>query len=106
MESATLTDDHVAAFRAALQSSAVGTPVAHNSYLINLGSPDDVLWNRSIDAMTVELERCEALGIADLVVHPGAHMGAGEEAGLRRGGGGGGAGPPPPPPGGPPPAPR
>ena len=34
--------------------------------------------------MTVEVERCELLGIADLVVHPGAHMGAGEEAGLER----------------------
>jgi deoxyribonuclease-4 len=79
-----LTDEHVAAFRGALESSAVGTPVAHNSYLINLGSPDDALWNKSIDAMTVELERCEALGILDLVIHPGAHVGSGEEQGLER----------------------
>jgi deoxyribonuclease-4 len=79
-----LTNDHVAAFRQALEETGVVDPVAHNSYLINLASPDDVLWNRSIEAMVVEVERCEALGIADLVAHPGAHMGSGEEAGLRR----------------------
>ncbi len=39
-------------------------PVAHTSYLINLGSPDDALWQKSIDAMTVEVERCGLLGIA------------------------------------------
>jgi deoxyribonuclease IV len=79
-----LTESHVSAFRSALKETGVGTPVAHNSYLINLGSPDDTLWNKSIDAMVVELERCEALGIADLVAHPGAHLGTGEEAGLSR----------------------
>ena len=79
-----LTDAHVAAFRGALLETGVVDPVAHNSYLINLGSPDDILWKKSIDAMTVELERCQALGIADLVAHPGAHMGTGEEAGLAR----------------------
>jgi deoxyribonuclease-4 len=79
-----LTDAHVEAFRSALQSTGVGTPIAHNSYLINLGSPDDTLWNKSIDAMVVELERCESLGISDLVAHPGAHVGSGEDAGLKR----------------------
>ncbi len=79
-----LTDAHVAAFRGALDESGIVGPVAHNSYLINLGSPDDALWNKSIDAMTVEVERCEALGIGDLVAHPGAHTGSGEEAGLAR----------------------
>jgi deoxyribonuclease-4 len=79
-----LTDAHVAAFRAAMAEAGIADPVAHNSYLINLGSPDDALWDRSIDAMTVEVERCAALGIGDLVAHPGAHMGRGEEAGLAR----------------------
>jgi deoxyribonuclease-4 len=81
---AALTEARVAAFRAALGETGVAEPVAHNSYLINLASPDDALWNKSIDAMTVELERCHALGIADLVAHPGAHVGAGEEPGLAR----------------------
>lgn len=79
-----LLDAHVTAFQSALKSLKIGTPVAHNSYLINLGTLDDALWTKSIDAMTVELERCEALGILDLVIHPGAHVGAGEEAGLSR----------------------
>ncbi len=79
-----LTDAHCAAFQHALTETGVENPVAHNSYLINLASPDDALWNKSIDAMTVEVERCEALGIADLVAHPGAHVGNGEEAGLKR----------------------
>jgi deoxyribonuclease-4 len=79
-----LTDAHRDAFRRALAETGVARPVAHNSYLINLASPDDALWNRSVDAMTVEVERCEALGIGDLVAHPGAHVGTGEEAGLRR----------------------
>jgi deoxyribonuclease-4 len=79
-----LTDRHCEAFRQALDATGVADPVAHNSYLINLASPDEVLWNKSIDAMTVEVERCEALGIADLVAHPGAHLGGGEDAGLKR----------------------
>src|SRR5258708_2311495 len=79
-----LTDAHVAAFRLALAETGIVDPVVHNSYLINLGSPDDTLWKKSIDAMTVEVERCQAFGILDLVAHPGAHMGQGEEAGLSR----------------------
>src|SRR5947209_3959076 len=79
-----LTDAHVAAFRLALAEGGIVDPVVHNSYLINLGSPDETLWRKSIDAMTVEVERCQALGINDLVAHPGAHMGQGEEAGLGR----------------------
>jgi deoxyribonuclease-4 len=79
-----LTDGHVVSFRAALDETGIGTPVAHNSYLINMASPDDALWQKSIDAMTIEVERAEALGIEDLVAHPGAHTGSGEEAGISR----------------------
>lgn len=61
-----------------------GRTVAHDAYLINLASPDDELWRKSIGLMREEIERCAALGIPALVSHPGAHMGAGEEAGLRR----------------------
>src|SRR4051812_27254965 len=60
-KAAPLTDAHVSAFRAALSETGIVDPVVHNSYLINLGSPDDGLWNRSIDAMTIELERCQTL---------------------------------------------
>lgn len=79
-----LRPEGIDAFRKALDDLEIVDPVAHTSYLINIASPDDSLWERSIDALTVEVERCEALGIADLVLHPGAHTGSGEEAGLAR----------------------
>src|SRR3954452_1675284 len=75
-----LTDAHAEAFRSALGQTGIADPVAHTSYLINLASPDDALRRKSIDAMVEEVERCSRLGIADLVLHPGAHMGEGEEA--------------------------
>ncbi len=79
-----LLDSDISAWKDALSEFKIVDPVAHNSYLINLASPDDDLWNKSIDAMTIEVERAEALGIRDLVTHPGAHVGSGEEAGLTR----------------------
>lgn len=79
-----LTEAHVEAFRLALGETGVADPVSHASYLINLASPDDALWKRSIDALAVEVRRCAVLGIGDLVVHPGAHVGSGEAEGLKR----------------------
>ncbi len=61
-----------------------GCTVSHASYLINLASPDDDLWSKSIDLMTEEIERCEALGIPLLVHHPGAFTTSDEQAGLKR----------------------
>jgi deoxyribonuclease-4 len=58
--------------------------VSHDSYLINLASADDVLWNKSIDLFVEELTRCGLLGIPYLVTHPGAHLGSGEDVGLKR----------------------
>lgn len=58
--------------------------VSHASYLINLASPDDELWRKSIDLMTDEIERCEALGIPFLVHHPGAFTTSDRESGLKR----------------------
>lgn len=58
--------------------------VSHDSYLINLASPDEGLRRKSMELFAEEIRRCELLGIPYLVTHPGAHMGAGEEAGLRR----------------------
>jgi len=58
--------------------------IAHDSYLINLATPDDVLWEKSIQAFGHELDRCASLGIPGLVTHAGGHMGSGEDAGLER----------------------
>jgi deoxyribonuclease-4 len=57
--------------------------VAHDSYLINLATPDPVLSARSEAAFTGELQRCEAFGIPYLVSHPGNYMDS-RKAGLRR----------------------
>ena len=58
--------------------------VSHDSYLINLASPDTGMRRRSISLFREELLRCEALSIPLLVTHPGAHMQAGEARGLAR----------------------
>lgn len=83
-KAAPLSESGVAAFRAALAETGITGPVGHNSYLINLGSPDRALWTRSINALEIEVERGEALGLSELVIHPGAHIGAGEDAGIKR----------------------
>ena len=58
--------------------------VSHSSYLINLASSDDVLWEKSIDAFVDELERAEALGLLGVVLHPGSPKNDGEEYGIAR----------------------
>lgn len=57
---------------------------AHDSYLINLASPDETLHRRSVAAFRAELERCQGLGLDALVTHPGHAMGDDPEAALRR----------------------
>ena len=58
--------------------------MSHGSYLVNLATPERGKSRRSRQALLRELRRCEALGIELLDLHPGAHMGAGEEEGLAR----------------------
>jgi deoxyribonuclease-4 len=70
------------AFRAAHAASPIGPVFAHASYLINLAAADAEILARSRTALGDELERCAALGVPALVVHPGAHLGRGVEAGI------------------------
>ena len=65
------------------KTTGIGTVVAHDSYLLNLGSPDMVLRTRSVGAFIDELERCEVLGVSNLIAHPGSHVGAGELDGIK-----------------------
>jgi len=76
--------DEITAFREKRAEHGLDPAVAHASYLINLASDDDELWERSWKACAEELARCRALGLDGLVLHPGAHRGAGREAGLER----------------------
>ncbi len=79
-----ITDDAAAAFREALVRCKISHPIAHDSYLINLAAPDQVLWTRSLESFVVELGRAEKLGIPYLVTHPGAYTTSSEEVGLQR----------------------
>ena len=79
-----LTEADIAMFKAEHQRCGAWPLAVHDSYLINLATPGDELWEKSIAAFGEELERCAALGIPYLVTHPGAHTGSGEDAGLRR----------------------
>jgi deoxyribonuclease-4 len=75
--------DQAEAFRAEMERTGITVAVSHDSYLINLASPDDVILNRSLGSFTGELRRCTALGIPYLVSHPGNYMDD-HDAGLRR----------------------
>ena len=66
--------DAAAAFRAALAASGVRFTNAHDSYLINLASPDAALRVKSIESFRGELRRCHVLGLDALVSHPGNFM--------------------------------
>ena len=67
-------DEECRAFSDALKTTAVRATAAHDSYLINLASPDPVLRARSLASFEAELRRCEALGMQFLVSHPGNFM--------------------------------
>jgi len=66
--------DECAAFASALGATDVRVANAHDSYLINLASPDPALRARSIASFASELRRCTALGLGFLVSHPGNYM--------------------------------
>ena len=72
-----LTDAEVADFTAARQGTVFEDTrriVSHNSYLVNLASPDAENLKKSILCERAELERCERLGVCVSVAHPGAHL--------------------------------
>lgn len=77
-----LTDEDVRQFQTKLAELGIAHPLAHDSYLINLASPDSELWKKSVDAFIVEMFRADRLGIPYLVTHPGAHTTSSEEAGI------------------------
>jgi len=78
-----LTDEDAYKFKDAWKNSSIKEIVIHDSYLINLGSPDKINLKKSQDAFLDEIERAEKLGIYYLVFHPGSHLKSGETIGLR-----------------------
>jgi deoxyribonuclease-4 len=81
---APLKEDAVERYHRRQAETGITPVVAHASYLLNLATPDDALWRKSIDALLIELERCEVLYIPYLIIHPGSHMESGEDAGIAR----------------------
>lgn len=79
-----LTGGQIERWMAYSESTGIRATVSHDSYLINLASPDRLIRTRSLRLFREEMLRCDALGIPNLVTHPGAHVGRGEEAGLKR----------------------
>lgn len=78
----TLTMAAVQAFRAERESSGRPAVLAHDMYLTNLAAQDPTVYERSIESLTDEVERCYQLGLDGLVLHMGSHLGRGEKSGL------------------------
>jgi deoxyribonuclease-4 len=78
-----MSEEEARAFRKAYRASGVGAALAHASYLVNLAATNPRFLAQSRDTLAAEVARCHALGIPHVVVHPGAHLGAGEAGGHR-----------------------
>jgi deoxyribonuclease-4 len=74
----------VARWREQMPALGVAYAVSHASYLINLASPKDDLWEKSRLAHQDEIARAHAYAIPHVVLHPGSHTGSGDEAGIAR----------------------
>ncbi len=70
-----LESEEIAQFHTERKRTGIGPAVAHSSYLINVGSPDKALFEKSREALAIEYERCVTLGVEYLVFHPGARTG-------------------------------
>ena len=79
-----ISEQAATAFRARYDASSVEHVVIHTMYLLNLASPDPVLFERSVAALEEEVKRASLLGIDRLVTHLGAHKGTGKTAGVAR----------------------
>jgi deoxyribonuclease-4 len=78
------TPEDIERYRLAAVRSPVAPVLAHAAYLINLCAVDGEVLKKSRAALRDELDRCEALGIHGLILHPGSHVGAGESDGIKR----------------------
>jgi deoxyribonuclease-4 len=79
-----LSEEDVRLFRRSLRGSGVRVTMAHVSYLINLASPDETLYRRSLEAFMMEVRRAEQLGLHFVIMHPGSPGDDNVELGLSR----------------------
>jgi len=77
-----LSDEEVSAFTGHPLRAKLGAIVAHAGYLINLGVEGTENHEKSLHSLSDEMLRCEQLGIRSLVLHPGSHLGKGEDYGI------------------------
>jgi deoxyribonuclease-4 len=79
-----LGDEDVESFRAKLAISSISPEavIVHMPYLPNLAAPEGELYKKSVDTLAAEVQRCDTLGIPNLVIHLGSHLGKGTEAGI------------------------
>jgi deoxyribonuclease-4 len=78
-----LSDGDCDSFRKKIGATGI-LPVDHMPYLPNLASPKDEVWQKSVETLGAELDRCHRLGIPYLVTHLGHHLGAGIAGGRER----------------------
>jgi len=78
-----LSNEEIDTFKRNKIKTGITTVIPHDSYLVNLGAPDEQMRTKSVKGIIDELERCEALGVPTLVAHPGSHVGTGEENGIK-----------------------
>jgi deoxyribonuclease-4 len=79
-----LTEEDQVLFQEAHRKSGIGPVMGHDSYLINLASPNRELYRKSLYAFVEEMQRANYLEVPCLIMHPGAHVGAGMKAGVAR----------------------
>ncbi|RNC72669.1 MAG: deoxyribonuclease IV [Desulfuromonadales bacterium] len=77
-------DSDVALFREKWEESGLHEIISHDIYLINLAAAPGDVRTKSLASFREEMERCARLGITKIVMHPGSHLGEGEETGIRR----------------------
>lgn len=81
---APLTEREIRAYKTNRERTGISPILAHDSYLINLASPDKDLHRKSLEALRIEVARATALEIPYLIIHPGAHLASGEAEGITR----------------------
>lgn len=79
-----LSKEQIENFKARWKTSSIESVIVHASYLINIGSSKPEVEHKAVKALIDEVQRCQQLDIPYLVLHPGSHLGAGEEVCIKQ----------------------